>query len=74
MHKMSLPEALWIVCQNAQGVKHNYWNEYLPAILMVNEHKPHEGHTIEEGEGEHELDIVAYWQERNARYDWKHQG
>jgi len=68
---MSLPEALWIVCQNKHGVKMNYWDEYLPAILMVNEHWPHAGRTVED-EGEIETTIVEWRQEQNAVYDYRH--
>lgn len=43
---MSLPEALYIVSQNAHGVKHNY-ALYNAAILMVNARYPHPGNTVD---------------------------
>jgi hypothetical protein len=69
---MSILEALYIVSQNANGVKMNYFDEYLPAILMVNERWPHEGRTVED-EGEIESEIVAGREEQNAAYDRRHQ-
>ena len=72
---MSLPEALWIVCQNKHGVKMNYWDVYLPAILIVNEAFPVTGfYTIETDEGEIETDICQWRQEQNERYDRDHNG
>lgn len=50
IHLLTLPEALYTVSQAAHGVKMNYFTEYLPAILLVNETWPHEGRTIEDGE------------------------
>lgn len=44
----TLPEALYTVSQSAHGVKMNYFTEYLPAILLVNETWPHEGSTVED--------------------------
>ena len=44
---MSIPEALYIVSQNAHGKPMNYFTEYLPAILLVNEVWPHEGRTVD---------------------------
>lgn len=48
---LTLPEALYTVSRVAHGVLMNYFTEYLPAILLVNETWPHEGRTIEDGEG-----------------------
>lgn len=42
---MTLQEALDIVNSNEQGVKHNYFDEYLPAILLVNETYPVVGYV-----------------------------
>ncbi len=69
---MSILEALYIVSQNANGVKMNYFDEYLPAILMVNERWPHEGRTVED-DGIIESEIIAWRDEQNTIYDWNHQ-
>lgn len=47
---MSLPEALWIVSQNKNGVAMNYWDTYLPAILIVNEAFPITGYNLVDSE------------------------
>lgn len=46
---MTLPEALKIVSDNANGIAaHNYFDVYLPAILMVNAAFPVVGYTAVE--------------------------
>lgn len=42
---MTLPEAMKIVSDNAHGIAHNYWDVYLPAILLVNEAFPLSGYA-----------------------------
>lgn len=69
---MSIPEALYIVSQNEHGVAHNYFNEYLPAILLVNETWPHEGRMVDDGDGfeealEHDQQLMS--DERKAQ-EW----
>lgn len=49
---MTILEALKIVSDNAHGVKHDYWDEYLPAILLVNEAFPHPGNTVDDEWGD----------------------
>lgn len=68
---MSLPEALWIVSQNANGVKMSYWDTYLPAILIVNEAFPITGYkTIEEDNRYFEdADYLEWIAEQNRHYD-----
>lgn len=76
---MSLQEALDIVNSNEQGVKHNFWDVYLPAILIVNEAYPMTGYrTInEEDEDEFSFDEDAEYlewiEDQNRAYDERNQ-
>lgn len=68
---LTLPEALYIVSQNAHGVAMNYWNVYLPAILMVNEAFPITGYnTIDEDDSYFEdMDYLDWLKELNRQFD-----
>lgn len=65
---MTLQQALDIVNDNENGVAHNFWKEYLPAVLIVNEAYPVKGYTTVEEDG-HEFDLREYRQEQNEAYD-----
>lgn len=66
--QLTLPEALKIVSDNAHGVKHNYWNEYLPAVLMVNEAFPVVGYvTVDDEWGDNRWSYGAMIERDNER-------
>jgi len=68
---MTLPEAMKIVSDNANKLaKHNYWDVYLPAILVVNEAFPVTGYvTVDDANGSE--DEAAWWRQdaRQAESD-----
>lgn len=68
---MTLPEALYIVSQNAHGIPHNYWDVYLPAILMVNEAFPITGYrTVEEDDTYfQDVEYLEFLEDCNRQYD-----
>jgi hypothetical protein len=62
---LTLPEALYIVSQNAHGVAHNYWDVYLPAILLVNEAFPVAGYCDDEDDEPPEMAQRAWNKEQD---------
>jgi len=57
---MTLPEAMKIVSDNAHGVAHNYFDVYLPAIIMVNDAFPITGYA-DSNEDEPALMATRAW-------------
>lgn len=70
---MTLDQACIIIWDNKHGIKHNYWDEYLPAVLLVNKIWPITGYKTVEEEDDSEQDYVTWKQEQNERYDFNHQ-
>ena len=68
--QLTLPEALWIVSSNAQGAKHNYFDEYLPAILLVNETWPITDYNSVEGDTIY-FENVDYIQFQHEQTDYQ---
>lgn len=67
MKPLTLPEALYIVSQNAHGVAHNYWDVYLPAILLVNEAFPVVGYADDEDDEPPEMAQRAWNKEQDLQ-------
>ena len=57
---LTLPEAMKIVSDNAHGIAHNYFEVYLPAILLVNEAFPITGYA-DSDEDESALMATRAW-------------
>lgn len=70
---MTIPEALWIVSQNQNGIAMNYWDEYLPAILLINKTWSITGYRTVEENDDSEQDYVTWKQEQNEHYDRRHE-
>lgn len=68
---MSLPEALYIVSQNAHGVKHNY-ALYNVAICMVNARYPHPGHTVDDDDESAAFESAEWARAQDDTWTLKH--
>lgn len=69
---MSILEALYIVSQNANGIAMNYWDEYLPAVLLVNETWPITDYNSVEGDTIYfeNVDYIQFQHEQNDYQDF----
>lgn len=68
---MTLQQALDIVNTNEVGVAHNFWNVYLPAILLVNQAYPVKGYTTIEADNTYlqDAEYLEFLEDCNRQYD-----